>query len=89
MTTEELAAALLALRAMSPLDRATAARALKRQAAAVLDAEAAEGMAGAVAGGMTQEAVAEALGTVPARVSLALKAHGLPGRKTGRPANPR
>ena len=42
---------------------------LKKQAAAVLDAEAAAGIAGAVASGMTQEAVAEELGTVPARVS--------------------
>jgi hypothetical protein len=88
VTSGELAAALLGLAALPPLERAKAARALKRAAAAVLDAEAAAGMAGAVASGMTQEAVAEALGTVPARVSLALKAHGLPGRKTGRPANP-
>lgn len=86
MTTEELAAALLGLRDKPPLERARAARALKREAAAVLDAETAGGIAGAVADGMTQEAVAAALSTTPARVSLALKAHGLPGRKTGRPA---
>jgi hypothetical protein len=85
MTTEELAEALLGLAALPPLDRAGAARALKEAAAAVLDAEAAAGMAGAVAAGMTQEGVAAALGTTGARVSVALKAHGLPGRKTGRP----
>lgn len=85
MTTEELAAALLELPALPPLERAWAARVLKREAAAVLDAEAAAGMAGAVAAGMTQEDVAAGLGTTPNRVSLALKAHGLPGRKTGRP----
>lgn len=85
MTTEEFVIAAARLSGLPPLERATAARALKREAGAVFDAEAAAGMAGAVAGGMTQEAVAEALGTVPARVSLALKAHGLPGRKTGRP----
>ena len=88
MTTEELAAALLGLRALPPLKRAEAARALKKEAAAVLDAEAAEGMAGAITGGMTAAAVAAALGTVPARVSVALKAHGLPSRVTGRPPNP-
>ena len=85
MTTMELAAALLGLGALPPLERARAARALKREAAAVLDAEAAEGMAGAIAGGMTAAAVAAALGTVPARVSVALRERGLPSRRTGRP----
>ena len=88
MTTEELAAAMLRLPALPPIEQARAARALKAEAAAVLDAMAAAGMAGAVADGWTQEGVAEALGTTPSRVSLALKAHGLPGRKTGRPPNP-
>jgi hypothetical protein len=87
MTTEELAAAALRLAALPPMERARAARALKREAAAVFDAEAAAGMAGAVAAGLTQEDVAAGLGTTPNRVSLALKAHGLPGRKTGRPPN--
>lgn len=84
MTADEIAAALLELAALRGTERSRAVRALKKEFAATAAAEDAAGMAEAVADGMTQEEVAAALGTTPGRVSLALKAHGLPGRKTGR-----
>jgi hypothetical protein len=79
MTTGELAAAIAALPAMPPVERARAAVALGSAAKAVLAAERRRALAEAVGGGSTIAALARELGVHRSKVDDALAAHRAAG----------